>query len=78
MAPPGEPSTWKALGELSSMGIAMVLATVIGLGVGYALDRWLGTNPWLTLIGLGFGIAAGFVILFRTVKATERNLDDPE
>jgi ATP synthase protein I len=78
MARPGEPSTWKALGELSSMGIAMVLATVVGLGAGYALDRWLGTNPWLTLIGLGFGIAAGFVILVRTVKATERNLDDLE
>jgi F0F1-type ATP synthase assembly protein I len=40
------------------------------------LDRWLGTKPWLTLIGLGFGIAAGFVNLFRSVKTAERNLDD--
>jgi ATP synthase protein I len=78
MAPPGEQSTWKALGELSSMGIAMALATVIGLAGGYGLDRWFGTGPWLTLIGLGFGIVAGFVILFRTVKATERNLNDQD
>ena len=78
MAPPGEQSTWKALGELSSMGIAMVLATVIGLAGGYGLDRWLGTSPWLTLIGLSFGIVAGFVILFRTVKATERDLNDQD
>ena len=69
MAPPGEPSPWKALGELSSLGVAMVLATIIGLGGGYWADRWLGTSPWLTLIGLGLGIAAAFVILFRTAKA---------
>ena len=76
MAPPGEKSTWKALGELSSLGVAMVLATIIGLAGGYYADRWLGTSPWFTLIGLGFGIAAGFVILFRSAKAAERELDD--
>ena len=77
MAPPGEePSTWKALGELSSLGLAMVLATIIGLGGGYYADRWLGTSPWFLLIGLGLGIAAAFVILFRSAKAAERALDD--
>jgi ATP synthase protein I len=51
---------------------------VIGLGAGYYADRWLGTSPWLTLVGLGLGIAAGFVTLFRSVKAAERKLDDRE
>ena len=78
MAPSGEPSTWKALGELSSLGVAMVLATIIGLAGGYFADRWLRTSPWLTLIGLGFGIVAGFVILFRSAKAAERALDDDD
>jgi ATP synthase protein I len=77
MAPSGEKSTWKALGELSSIGMALVVATVIGLGGGYYLDRWLGTMPWLTLVGLGLGIAAGFVNLFRSVKRAEREFDDP-
>jgi ATP synthase protein I len=76
MAPSGEKDAWKALAELSTIGMTMVLATVIGLAGGYFLDRWLGTKPWLTLIGLGFGIAAGFVNLFRSVKTAERNLDD--
>jgi ATP synthase protein I len=76
MAPSGEQGTWKALGELSSIGFALVVATVIGLVGGYWLDRWLGTAPWLMLIGLGFGIAAGFVNLFRSVKRAERELDD--
>jgi len=78
MAPTGEPSTWRALGELSSLGVAMVVATMIGLGGGYYADRWLGTSPWLTLIGLGFGIAAAFVILIRAARTAERSLDDHE
>jgi ATP synthase protein I len=78
MAQSGEPNAWKALGELSSIGITLVVATVIGLAGGYYLDRWLGTSPWLTLIGLVFGIAAGFVNLFRTVRRAERDIDDSE
>ena len=76
MAPSGEESSWKALAELSSIGMTLVLATVIGLAGGYYLDRWLGTSPWLTMIGLGLGIAAGFVNFFRSVKRAGRNGDD--
>jgi ATP synthase protein I len=75
MAQPGEKSAWSALAELSSVGFAMVLATVIGLIGGYYLDQWLGTKPWLLLLGLGFGIAAGFVIFFRSVNRANRELD---
>src|SRR5206468_7340878 len=55
---PGEPA-WKSVGELASIGMTMVLATVIGLAGGYYADRWLGTSPIFLLIGLGLGIAAG-------------------
>jgi F0F1-type ATP synthase assembly protein I len=72
----GSGPAWKSVGELASIGVAMVLATVIGLAAGYLADRWLGTKPWLTLVGLGFGIAAGFVTLARSVKSAERNLED--
>jgi ATP synthase protein I len=78
MGPGNSGPEWKSVGELASIGMAMVLSTVIGLGGGWALDRWLGTSPWLTLIGLGLGIAAGFVSLFRAAKAAERRLDDSE
>ena len=76
MAPDGDQSAWRALGELSTVGLTLVVATVIGLAGGYYLDRWLGTSPWLTLIGLLFGIAAGFVNLFRSVKRADRDIDD--
>ncbi len=75
MAPAREPG-WKSVGELLSLGTTMVLATMIGLGAGYAADRWLGTTPWFTLVGLGLGIAAAFVSLFRIARNAERDLDD--
>lgn len=77
MAPAREPA-WKSVGELLSIGTTMVLATMIGLGAGYAADRWLHTAPWFTLIGLGLGIAAAFVSLFRVARDATRNLDDSE
>ena len=76
MAPSGDQGTWKALGELSSIGFALVIATVIGLVGGYYADRLLGTSPWLLLVGLVLGIAAGFVNLFRSVTRADRELDD--
>ena len=66
MAPSGDQGAWKALGELSS----------IGLAGGYYADRLLGTSPWLLLLGLALGIAAGFVNLFRSVNRADRELDD--
>ena len=67
---------FKSLGELASIGMTMVAATVIGLAAGYYGDRWLGTSPWLLLAGLLFGIAAGFVNLFRSARSAERKLDE--
>ena len=44
---------------LLSLGFSVPMAIVIGGGAGWLLDRWLGTEPWLFLVFLGFGIVAG-------------------
>jgi len=55
----------------------MVAATFIGLAMGYYLDKWLGTDPWLTLIFLLIGIVSGFRNIFiltqRELRRQERN-----
>jgi len=63
-----DPSVIKQVARLSTLGTMLVASTVIGLAVGYGLDSWLGTRPWLTLTFLLFGIAAGFINLFREVS----------
>jgi ATP synthase protein I len=55
---------FKSLGFLSSVGISLVASTFIGLAMGYYLDKWLNTSPWMTLIFLGFGIISGFRNIF--------------
>jgi ATP synthase protein I len=51
---------YKSIGFLSGVGISMVAATFIGFGMGYYLDQWFDTKPWLTMIFLVIGIVAGF------------------
>ncbi len=70
--PDEEPSVLRQIARLSTVGIALVAATFIGLGIGYALDRWLGTSPWLTMLFTLFGIAAGFLNLFRELGLIRR------
>ena len=36
-------------------------------GIGYAVDRWLGTSPWFLLAGLAVGLIVGFYELAKTV-----------
>ncbi|MFH1672534.1 MAG: AtpZ/AtpI family protein [Pseudomonadota bacterium] len=60
---------FKDLSYFSGLGISVVLATVIGLGIGYYLDNHVfDTSPWFTLIFLGFGIAAGFRNIYLAMK----------
>jgi ATP synthase protein I len=66
----------RQVGALSGVGLTLVISTVLGLVGGYYLDRWLGTEPWLLLVGLLLGIAAGFVNLFRAVGMWDGGQDD--
>jgi ATP synthase protein I len=38
-------------------------------GLGWLLDRWLGTQPWLMVVGLVLGAVAGF---FEFVRLTSK------
>jgi len=61
----------KLIGEFSTIGISLAAAIFIGIGFGYFLDHKVfkgSTAPWLTLIFLGFGIAAGFKNLYMLTK----------
>ena len=53
---------------LVSIGMLLVIATLIGAGIGYALDRWLGTSPWLMIVFLVLGMVAGFVEMLRMIS----------
>ena len=68
----------RSLGFLSSLGISMVASSFIGLFIGYYLDKWLGTSPWMTLIWLGIGIISGFRNIFILTRRAMRDLEQKE
>ncbi len=49
----------------SSIGIQVGLTVGIGIIGGVYLDQWLGTGPWLTILGLVVGVISGFTRLFQ-------------
>ncbi len=59
--------------NLSIIGIQFPVAIVIGYLWGRGMDRLFGTYPWLTVIFSVFGIAAGFVNLFRIAARAGEN-----
>lgn len=62
-------SNFGALGALSAVGIAFVLAVVIGAAVGYWLDRLTGLSPLFFILFFFIGLAAGIANVVRTAGA---------
>ncbi|MCL5022674.1 MAG: AtpZ/AtpI family protein [Nitrospirae bacterium] len=65
---PEDKSSLRQLLEASSVGIQFVLSTFAGIGIGYLIDTFLGTFPWLTIVFFLCGIAAGFYDLVRVAR----------
>ena len=60
--------TLRGVGMLLSVGITMVVTTVMGLAIGVYLDRYFDTAPWLMLLFLMMGIAAGIRNVYHTIQ----------
>jgi ATP synthase protein I len=58
----------RSAGALSTVGLAFVLALVIGFWFGTVLDNWFGTKPVLTIVFFFFGLAAGVLNVVRIVS----------
>jgi ATP synthase protein I len=67
---------WKGVGRYGTVGLELVLSVLVGLFGGQFLDRHFGTGPWLTLIGVGYGIAAGVRALYRAAQRATREAED--
>lgn len=43
-----------------TIGLHMVSGPIVGFAIGYGLDAWLETGPWMKLVFFLVGILAGF------------------
>ncbi len=61
--------------EASTVGIHLVLCIIAGAGIGYFLDRFFGSFPYLSLIFFIMGIIAGFREVFRIARKADKAND---
>ncbi len=54
-----------------------VSAVVVGALIGWQSDAWLGTKPWLLVLFLGLGTAAGFWNIYRMAARKKLPGDEP-
>lgn len=69
---------FRALAQLASVGIELSVSTIVGMLGGRWLDDKLGSAPWLMLLGLVFGVAAGMRSLIRTARKANREAQSSE
>ena len=62
----------KSLLSYGSLGIEMGLCVAIGIGIGYFLDKYFTTAPYLTIIFMIFGIIAAMKTIFQLMKKLEK------
>lgn len=68
----------KDLGVMAYMGHGLTWAasTLLFLWVGNEADRWLGTEPWLALLGAFMGAVAGFYHMYHHLIVVPRGPDE--
>ena len=61
----------RAAGPLLGAGIQMAAAVVLMFFVGRWLDSKFGTDPWLMITGIMFGVAGGLTSFIRTASRVD-------
>ena len=56
------------IGFALKLGTELVAAVVVGTIIGFILDSWFDTKPWLIIIFFFLGAAAGMSNIFKTAK----------
>jgi ATP synthase protein I len=56
------------------MAAEMVGAVIAGGAIGYGLDRWLGSTPWLFLLFFLLGFAAGVLNVVRAYEKMQKEI----
>lgn len=59
-------------------GIELVVAVLVGAGLGYLADRYFHTFPYLLVVGFILGAITGFRNAFRLVHKNEKRSADKE
>ena len=60
------------IGVAFKMSTELVSAVAVGTIIGFILDNWFGTKPWLILIFFFIGVVAGIMNVIRSAKKMQK------
>ena len=60
------------LGNAFRLGTELVSAVVVGTIIGFILDSWFDTKPWLIIVFFFLGAAAGMLNVIKTAKQMQK------
>jgi ATP synthase protein I len=69
MAEPPDQQTNRKSGYAYAAGITLFASVAAFCGLGWLLDKWLGTEPWFLIVGIVLGSAVG---LFEFVRLSSK------
>ncbi|MCF4165136.1 AtpZ/AtpI family protein [Zavarzinia compransoris] len=72
------PRSSNALGSAMRLGVEFVSGFVVGGLIGWALDRWFGSRPWLMIVFFLLGAAAGMLNLIRAARRLQAEAEARE
>ena len=56
------------MGGAFKLGTELVAAVAVGTIIGFILDNWFDTKPWLIIIFFFVGVVAGILNVIRSAK----------
>ena len=62
-----------SLGKALKISTELVAAVVVGTTLGFILDNWLDTRPWITISFFFLGVAAGILNVIKSAKNMHKN-----
>ncbi|MDC0385377.1 AtpZ/AtpI family protein [Pelagibacteraceae bacterium] len=60
------------IGSAFKLGTELVAAVAVGTIIGFILDSWFDTKPWLIIIFFFLGTAAGILNVIRTANRMQK------
>ena len=64
----GESANVASFGKAFKISTELVAAVVVGTTIGFILDNWFDTKPWLTICFFFMGVIAGILNVIRSAK----------
>ena len=64
-----------SLGMALKLSTEMIAAVLVGTIIGFILDSWFDSKPWLIIIFFFVGVAAGITNVVRTAKLKQKNVN---